>query len=203
MIFTEEMLNGKVDDNIHGQLTRFGKGTYKNRALIKINIIKDKLKVNTSYDLMKDLTIIVAKNFDKIKISGKIINGKNKEEIEKEVSGQELLEICKNNDFTILNLDFEDYSIKVGKSLPKPGSSLKDNFCKCVLPISILNELTNKKDFKKAVITHTFIVEEIIIQEEYKNDFAKARKYAKRKGKLIKNSIIDKKEEIQEKDFEA
>jgi len=203
MIFTNKIFESKIDESVHNQFIRFGPGIFENRALIKITITKDKLKLNTSYDLVKDITWIIAENFDKIEAKGKVIQGKNKQELDKELSGEELKKICEENTFILLNLNFNNYSIKVGKSLPKPGKKLKENFCKCVLPLKLLKEFTDKENFKKAEISHTFIIEKINIPNQYKNNFAMARKMATRIGKIIRIIKIDGKEEKKEINFEA
>ena len=203
MIFTKKIFDNKIDKDVHSQFTRFSKGTFESRSVIKITIVKDKLKLNASYDLVKDITMAIAENFDKIEAIGKVIHEKKKEEIDKILSGEELKKICEENTFILLNLTFEDYSIKVGKSIPKPGKGLKNNFCKCILPINLLKGFTDNEGFKKAEISHTFIIEDIVIPKEYKNDFALARLNSKRKGKIIRIEIIDKKENIKEIDFEV
>ena len=93
--------------------------------------------------------------------------------------------------------------IKCGKSLPKPGSALKGNFCKCILPLNLLKEFIDQENFKKAEISHTFVIEKINIPDQYKNNFAIARKMAKRKGKIIRIIKIAGKEEKTETNFEA
>jgi len=52
-----------------------------------------------------------------------------------------------------------------------------------------------KKEFSKVFIKHTFKIDDIIMPDEYKNDFAKARIYAKRKGKLIRTVIVNGRQE--------
>ena len=203
MIFPDELLKGNVSDEIHKNLTRFGKGIFENRALMKITIAKQKLNVTASYDLVKDITIAVAKNFTKIKASGKLIHGKKKEDIDHEVSGEDLLNMCKEYDYLLLNLSFDEYSVKVGKSLPKPGSDLKNNFCKCILPLSILDELTEKRNFKKLQVYYTIKIENIIIPDEYKNNFEEARKHSLRGGKIIRNLTVDGNTETKEAEFKA
>lgn len=203
MNFIRKIFENKIDESVHNQFTRFGPGTFENRALMKITVTKDKFKLNTSYDLVKDITLLISEHFDKIEAKGKIFQGKNKEEIDKTLSGEELKKICEENKAVLLNLAFGNYKIAVGKSQPRPGSPLKDNFCKCVLPLNLLKEFIDQENFKKAEISHTFIIEKINIPDQYKSDFAMARKMAKRKGKIIKIITINGKEEKTETNFEA
>jgi len=203
MNFINKIFQNQIDESVHSQFTRFSLGTFENRALMKLTISKDKLKLNTSYDLAKDISLLVAENFDKIEVKGKIFQGRKKEEVDKTVTGEELKKICEENPFVLLNLEFRDYSVKVGKSLPKPGNKLKENFCKCILPSKFAKEFVSQENFKKAIIKHTFIIEDIIVPKEYENDPAMARKMAKRKGKIIREEEIDKKIEKSEINFEA
>jgi len=203
MLFTDKIFKKKIDDSVHDALVRFSKGTFEGRGAMKITIPKGVMKLVCSYDLVKDLTKIIAGNIDKIKIQGIAIKNKKKKEFDEEVSGEDLKKICDENNYVLLNLNFKDYSVKVGKKLPKPGKEPKKNFCKCILPLTLLPKITDLKDFKKVEVTHTIIVDEIIVPKELKEDFAQARLAAKRKGKIIKKSIIDKKEFEEEIEFEA
>ena len=59
-----------------------------------------------------------------------------------------------------------------------------------------------KPDFKEVRINHTFFIDEIIMPDREK-DFAKIREMAKRKGRIVRTSVIDGKEVKKEFDFEA
>tara|TARA_Y100000310_G_scaffold343932_1_gene454017 strand:+ start:603 stop:1220 length:618 start_codon:yes stop_codon:yes gene_type:complete len=200
MLFTDKIFEGKVDEQVHKQFIRFSIGNFQNRALIKITKSKDFFKLNSSYDLMKDLTKIIGKNTEKLTISGKVFyKGKKKEDIEeKEVSGEYLVKICNEVEFVLLNLSFGDYSFKVGKTLPKPGKALKNNFCKAKLPLKLLDMITNEEFKKKLEISHTFVIDNIEVPKEYENDPPLARLNAIRKGKIVRKIIIDGEEKIKE-----
>jgi hypothetical protein len=203
MLFTDKILKNKIDDSVHKSLVRFSKGEFEGRGAMKISFPKGILKLTASYDLIKDITMSVANYADKIEIKGKVIKGKQKEELDEKVSGEDLKKLCEENSYVLLNLDFGEYSVKVGKNLPKPGKPPKNNFCKCILPMELLKELTDLKDFKKLEISNTIIIEEIIIPEEHKDDFEQARLNSKRKGKIIRKIIMDKKESEEKIYFEA
>jgi len=203
MLFTDKIFKGKIDNFVHDSLVRFGKGTFEGRGAMKITLSKTDLKLTASYDLVKDITLIVADYTDKIKINGIVIKSKKKEELDKEISGTELKKLCEENSYILLNLKFDKYSVAVGKSLPKPGKEPKNNFCKCVLPIELLKEITDLENFKKAEITHTIIIEDIVVPEAIKEDFEQARLNAKRKGTILRKTIVDKKESEEKAKFEA
>ena len=59
-----------------------------------------------------------------------------------------------------------------------------------------------KPDFKDAEINHTFFINELILPQG-ETDFAKVREMAKRKGKIVRKALIDGKEVVSEKEFEA
>ncbi|MBU3906927.1 MAG: hypothetical protein KKA64_01620, partial [Nanoarchaeota archaeon] len=67
---------------------------------------------------------------------------------------------------------------------------------------SFIFEMPN---WKEAEICHDFMIDELVIPEELKKekDFAKIREAAKRKGKIIRTSVIDGKEIRKEVEFEA
>ncbi len=54
-------------------------------------------------------------------------------------------------------------------------------------------------------MNHTFIIEDIVVPDELKQekDFAKVREMAKRKGKIIREIRIDEQIVKEEKEFEA
>ena len=205
MLFTDKIFNGEIDEQIHKQFVRFSIGTFEDRALMKIVKSKDFIKLTASYDLMKDLTKIIGENIEKLTISGKVFYGGKKKEVieEKEISGIELVEICDKVEFVLLTISFKDYFFKIGKTLPKPGSKLKKNFCKAKLPLSILDKII-KEDFKKKLeMSCSFIIEKIEVPKEYENDSGLARLNAIRKGKIIKKLKIDNEEKTKESILEV
>ncbi|MBT4334221.1 hypothetical protein HOD61_00165 [archaeon] len=204
MIFVQRLIENKPTADDHKQLIRFSKGIFKTRSASKINIVKGLLKVSASYDLAKDIARMIANTSNKISIKGKVIKSKKKEEFDEVVTKERLLALIEENDFFLLHLTAGDYSLKVGKSIPKPGKELKVNWCKAVLPVE------NAKDFafdfelkKKAEISHDFVIEDIIVPKEYVDDFQKARMFSKRKGKIIRRIIIDGEETETETEFKA
>ena len=57
-------------------------------------------------------------------------------------------------------------------------------------------------DFKTAEITHKFLIDDII-KPEGETDYARIRELAKRKGKIIREAVIDDKKVTREVEFEA
>jgi len=135
--------------------------------------------------------------------------------IDEEMNGNEIIEIMDKFPKAFFALSFsaeKDYTVlkikakapKSGKPGTKSGKKSKPNFCRLItkdkeLGISFIFE---KPDFKKAEITHNFIIKDII-KPEGETDFAKIRELAKRKGKIIRDTLIDEKKSTKEVEFIA
>jgi len=100
------------------------------------------------------------------------------------------------NFYSLLNIKAGIYSLSVKKSLPKPGK-LIENFCKAIFSKSDLDFIHDeflfdtKEDFKKAIIKHTYLIEDIIIPEKYKDDVENMRIMSKRKGEIIRDIEVN------------
>lgn len=215
MNFIKQIFEGKTDDYVHEKFVRYGKGEYE-RALINVKRTSKNIKVKTSYDLSNDMFRIC---LDFLKgsadVSGKIIAGfdlQNKLGLEAEytkrgklhtaelkckLSKEELEKIWDNFklEFILLNIKGDNVELKCGKSLPKPGGSIKCDFCKASLPAEALKEFDLNDKIGEANITHVYVINELAVPKEYENDFEKARIHAKRKGFLIRKAVVDGKEE--------
>ena len=135
--------------------------------------------------------------------------------IENEMSGEEIISLLDKLPKTFFALSFEvgEDKLKIKPKAPKSSKSKnKDeaptpDFCKIVTTDkSIVNSFVfEDSDFKEANINHTFIIDEIIIPEDIaqEKDFAKVREMAKKKGKIIRNAVIDEQVFKEEKEFVA
>lgn len=145
--------------------------------------------------------------------------------IDSEMSGNELIDLCNKIQKAFFGLSFKvgESELKVQPKSPKSakgassqkkgGEKAKINFCK--LKTSDENIIGNlifdeeAKNFKDVEIKHLFIIEQIIMPTEEelsekgveKNDFAKIRELAKRKGKIIKELDVDGKKVKKELEF--
>ena len=96
----------------------------------------------------------------------------------------------------LLNLtpvEKSNWKLRTKNSIPKPGDPVDAEFCSATLDISILYKVMDeicfdveKSDFREIKITHTYKIKELVIPEEYKNDPANARIFAKRKGEILR-----------------
>ncbi|MBM3233462.1 hypothetical protein FJZ19_00025 [Candidatus Pacearchaeota archaeon] len=214
----KKIFSGKRDEQTHRQFVRFSRGSFAGRAALNL-AKKEKIKLGGSFEFANDFVSFVAEN-SQAKFSGIILSkedlgfgGKKKGEIfQSEVENIESAKIKEISDKVysmLLDGEGNGISLKMKKKLPKPGKSgnlkIDDKFC--ILEAD-LKYWAQVKDFfmlpecKKAKISHTIIVEDIIIDKNEK-DFARMRETARRKGKIVRKEEIDGKEEIKEIEFEA
>ena len=168
MTFIKKIFENNVDDQVHRQFTRFGKGNFENRALVKIKKLKDKFTINTSYDFSYDLVRIFSDLIEEVDISGKLIKKRKKQDINEKVNSERLKELLEENDHCLLDMTSGDYTLKCKKSLPKPGGkTLNPKFCSACLPLEKLNDFAFdvKENFKTLEMSHTYIITELIIPE--------------------------------------
>tara|TARA_Y100000310_G_C20623794_1_gene784741 strand:+ start:315 stop:971 length:657 start_codon:yes stop_codon:yes gene_type:complete len=214
--FIKKIFEDNIDEEVRGQFKRFGKGNYERRFLIKYNKTK-KLKVQSSFEFANDFVGFVNEGKD-LEFSGKIFSREELDIDEKpKKKGSSLVyEISKSSikDFDkaycyLLDVDSEEISLKIKKSLPKPGKSaekIDDKFCTMQLDMSYFDRV--KGDFfwdvpdgKKVIIEHTVSISDIEIPPDEK-DPVMMREKAVRKGKLIRKIDVDGKEIVKEKEFE-
>ncbi len=166
--------------------------------------------------------LISALNLEGIKYEEKkMAMGVRKYMINREMSGKELVEICDGALKVFIGLSFnvgedelkiKDKSPKSAKgagSSKKEDANLKIDFCKLkTKDKSLFDGLIFDNEAigaKKVEIKHDFIINEIIIPDELKNekDFAVIREKSLRKGKIIRYLNVDEKQFKKEVDFEA
>jgi len=217
MNFLQLITEGKTNDLAHKVFTRLGPGEY-DRFLIKIKQGKD-LKIKTSFDCSNLLFSLIANNIDEeVQLLGKIIASRDFEselnipvvkfskrgklytaEFNTEATPTQLKELNEKfkTDFILLSVKGKNYKLKSGKTPPRPGGKIKDNFCSATLPKEFVKEFAFDfpTDFKEAIIIHKLLIDEIVVPEEYKDDFAQARLHGQRKGKVKRIIEYDGKQE--------
>ena len=98
--------------------------------------------------------------------------------------------------------------LKTKKRLPRLGSEPDQNFCSAILDSSLTGAIMDEicfdidvKDFEEIKISHRYIIKDLLIPEEYRDNLALARIYSKRRG-IIKRFIeIDGKKTEVEREF--
>jgi len=138
--------------------------------------------------------------------------------LNKEMSGNEIIALLDkfpkaffalsfNSDKDSINLKIKPKAPKSGKSNSKGGEKPKPDFCKIITTDKMLAQdfVFEDDNFKEANINHTFIIDEIVIPDELKDEknFAVIRERAKRKGKIIREAEIDGRKIRKEIEFEV
>ncbi|MAH03488.1 hypothetical protein CMI39_01735 [Candidatus Pacearchaeota archaeon] len=221
MNFIKRVFNKEIDDSVHNQLVRFGKGDYRGRAPISILKTK-KIKLKGGFEFANDFVLLASELG--VKFSGFIwskeeINGlsggkkagKYVYEVE-DLDSSKIKELAPKVYYFLLNAEGEEIKLKIKKKLPKPGKNenkIDDKFCQIELDKKYFARV--KDDFfwdlgdcRKAKAVHEYIIKDLVTTDiGNSKDFAKMRELAKRKGKLIRTIECDGKEIKNEIDFEA
>ncbi|GBE20470.1 MAG TPA: hypothetical protein ENG87_05455 [Candidatus Pacearchaeota archaeon] len=235
MNFIKKIVDKSIDENVHFQFQKFSKGEFRNRAVIKAKNSKGKYTITTTAEFANEMVRTIAEKLgdDQAKVTGAIIStndlkdkldfkeikqfqGVKKYLIDKEMTGKEILDLLDEFPKAFFALSFEigDTKLKIkpkspksGKPVSKGGEAPKPNFCRLITNDKEVGGsfVFEKPEFKDAEINHIFIIDEIVIPEEFKEekDFAKVREAALRKGRIIRTAKIDGQETIKEIEFVA
>jgi len=236
----KKIFEGNVDESIHSQFQKFSRGEFPNKAMVRIKNSKEKYTVATTAEYAKNMIMYFAEKLgdEKTLVTGALVSaldlegfdykekksaiGVRKYIIEKEMSGNEILELFEKVPKAFFGLSFkvgeDDLKIqakspkssKGSSSQKKEGKKTKIDFCKVkTFDKEIVKQLVfdeEVKDFKQVEIEHDFIIDEIVVSDEIKaeckNDFAKIREMALRKGKVVRKLVVDDQEINKEKEFE-
>lgn len=230
MNFIKEIFRGNPEqDYIHQKFIRYGRGEFQGPVISLKKSNKD-IKVNGTVDYANILSELILNNSNEnIKVSGNILSkmeikskliSKTKKkrgffnsELKGDFVPDELLKLYEEFKDAYFLLDLysgdREFKLKTKKKLPKPGSGIDDKFLTAVFDISFLNMVMNEicfdsenKNFKEMKITHTYLINELVVPEEYKNDAVKARIFAKRKGFVKRIISVDGSVSEFEKEFE-
>ena len=217
--FIKKAINQEIDETTHNKFTRYSLGEFE-KETFKIKKTKKNFAVNTGpeyCDVLEQFfikkilknTIVkgkiiaqrnIAKDLETLGIEPVKITGNGKKaEISEELTNEKLIEVFEtlNDTALLLDLTSDKNSLKMKKSFPR--GKLVEGFCKAKFALDHFNDfkeeflwdLTNE-DFKVIELKHTYIVDEIIVSDELiKQDPARARKEAKRKGKIIRFLDVD------------
>ena len=232
MNFIKKIFNGEIDESVHLQFQKFSKGEFRNRALIEVKKTGKGYSIKTSAEFANGLVRTVAEKLgeESTKVTGAIVStqdltgelefkekkqfqGVKRYLIDKEMTGTEIINLLKKfpKNFFALTFEVGDMKLKIKPKAPKLGKSGKEkdggpkaDFCN--LKTSDKNIASSfvfeSEDFKEAKINHTFFIEDITMPDG-EEDFAKIREMAKRKGRIMRTSVIDGEEVKKEFDFVA
>ncbi len=231
MNFIKKVFSGKIDEEVHLQFQKFGRGEFRNRALIKMKKTKNNYTISTTSEFANEFVKVMAEKLggEKTKVTGAMISTldlgneidfKDKKQfmgikqyiIDKEMSGTEILNLLEQFPKVFFALSFNSKGdiLKIKTKTPKSAKpknkeeAPKPDFCKLTTSDEKIAKdfVWEKNDFKDAEINHDFIIKELLVPREEK-DFAVAREKAKRKGIIIRRATIDGIKTAVEKEFEA
>jgi len=231
MNFIKKVFDNDVDESVHSQFIKFSKGEFRDRALIEAKNSRGKYTIKTSAEFANELVRDVVEKLgeNKTNVKGAVVStndltgeldfqskkqfqGVKRYLIDKDMSGEDIIELMDKFPKAFFALSFEtgDTKLKIKPKAPKSakpknkGDAPKPDFCKLKTSNKELGNsfVFEKPDFKTAEITHTFLINEII-PPEGETDFAKIREMAKRKGKIIREAVIDGQKIESEREFEA
>ncbi len=202
MEFIRKIAENKADEETHRMFTRFSKGIFEDRALLKIKKRGNKIDVKSSYDVYEELFNLVLNEAEEVEVVGILFKNRKKEDYTGKVLSKDLREKVKDYDFALLDVNAGDYQLKCKKKLPKPGKELNPKFCSATLSLKALEILAFDfdKNFKTVEIKHTFLINEIILPEG-EEDPVVLRVKSKRKGKIIRKINLDGVETSKEIEF--
>ena len=233
MNFIKKIFKNQPDNSVHLQFQKFGKGEFRNRALINARKSGNKYTILTTAEFANELVREVAGKLggNKVRVTGAIVSTNDlKEEldfkeikqfqgvkryiIDEEMDGDDILSLLEKfpKAFFALsfNCDKDSTSLKIKPKAPKSGKpgkkgeKPKPNFCKITTTDKMLAE---DFVFEVSDFKKAEIDHEFIINEiiqpEGETDYARIRELAKRKGEIIREALIDGKEIRKKMDFEA
>jgi hypothetical protein len=234
MNFIKKVFDNAIDGEVHQQFQKFSRGEFPNRALIKAKKVKNNYTILTTAEFANEFVRIVAEKLgdEKANITGAVISTlsldsevdfKSKKQfmgikqyvIEKHMNGHEIIELLEKlpKVFFALSFSHKGDILKIKAKAPKSAKpktkdeAPKPDFCKLTTSDEKIAKdfVFEKPDFKEAIISHDFIIEEIVIPEELKKeeDFAIVREKSHRKGKIIRRATIDGVKTATEREFEA
>jgi len=213
-----------------------GEFKYKAMVAIKAQA-KGIFKIGTTAEYGNELVRYMAEKVgdDEVKVSGALLTTQNldgefeydekknalgvkKYFLDREMTGSKIIELLDKfpKCFFGLSMKFENTDLKIkpkSPKSPKPGnkadSEIKIDFCKIKTDDKELVKslVFDEDNYKEVRISHTLMIDEIIVSDELKKeadgDYAKIKEMAKRKGKVVREITVDGVEKKKEKEFSA
>ena len=230
MHYMKEIFQKNYTQHAHDKLVRYSKGEFTG-PLIKAKFTSNSVKLYTSFHFIDEILILLANHLGnvKVKIKGSLIWNKDlskdlqqlgimyskvskargifKYTLDNEVLLKDFVDLFSTYNL-LVNFKYENVSVAMKSSLPKPNKEITADFCKLTLPKemeTILREeflFDIKEKCKEVQISHKIIVDDIILPEDEDLDFEMKRRLAKRKGTLYRKIIIDNEDTLSQVDFE-
>lgn len=228
-----KIFSDKTDDEIHEAFLKYGRGIFKNKYLLEAKKQKDKWSIKSSAEFANYFVRrCLEKVSGEIDVKGVIVythdlrndikfNIKNVKQfmgvkqfvLEGKIKTQDILELMNKHPRAFYALSFSTPSseLKIKAKAPKGAKpstkgegEAKADFCSLkTSDLEIVRDLFfNLSNFKEIKVKHTLQIDSVILPQGIQ-DPVKIREMAKKKGKIIRDIIIDGKKEVKEKEFVA
>jgi hypothetical protein len=217
MHYIKQLLEGKPQEWVHLQFTRYGRGQFDGPAL-EVDVGKD-IKFKGTVEFSTLMAELVASNGGDFKAEGAIFakidfreeltkagiefddKSKPKQgffvaQISGEFPGATIAQLCSKipHATVLLNLTGAKGKLKCKKKPPKPGSEKELEFLSGSMDLSAMGRLKDEVffgggDFKKGKVENEIAISELLIPPGM--GAAEARLNAKRKGKVVRKMTLD------------
>ena len=233
MNFIKKIFRNEPDNLVHLQFQKFGRGEFKDRALINAKKSGNKYAISTTAEFANEFVRVTAEKLgnNKVRVTGAIVStndlkgeldfkeikqfqGVKRYIIDKDMDGGEIFSLLEKFPKAFFALSFncnkDSTILKIKPKAPKSGKpgkkgeKPKPNFCKITTTDKMLAE-----DFVfevpdfKKAEINHEFIINAIIQPEGETDYARIRELAKRKGEIIREAEIDGRKSRKEVAFEA
>jgi len=216
MDFIHDIYKKNISESIHRKFVKYGIGEFERETLfLKAG---SSVQIQAGIDYLDIVFFLLGEVAEKeVMMSGDIITNEDiatslkafgieptkttpkKYTIKETMTPQRFSEFLQmfSPYYLLLSAKSDKNSISVKKSLPQKGN-LIEKFVSAKFDKKFYEKIKNdflfdwEGDFKNAEIHHTYHIEELVVAPELlKKDAAKARLEAKRKGKIIREKIVD------------
>ncbi|MBT3691544.1 hypothetical protein HOG16_04865 [Candidatus Woesearchaeota archaeon] len=148
MNFIKKIFENQIDEKVHVQFTKYGKGIFEDKALLDIRVQAKKIKIKTSSEFINELVEFLANTIEgKTHVKGIIFSTKNLTEestiefqeiknamgvkkhiINQELTKEQILEAIEKFPYASINLSFktDKGELKIKEKAPKAGKTRKE-----------------------------------------------------------------------------
>ncbi len=233
MNFIKKIFKNESDNLVHLQFKKFGRGEFKDRALINARKSGNKYTISTTAEFANEFVRVTAEKLgsNKTRVTGAIVStndlkgeldfkeikqfqGVKRYIIDKGMDGDDIFSLLEKFPKAFFALSFscdkDSTNLKIKPKAPKlgkpgkKGEKPKPNFCRITTTDKMLAEdFVFEVSDFKKAEINHEFIINEIIQPEGETDYARIRELAKRKGKIVREAEIDEKKSVKEIDFEA
>jgi len=230
--FIGKIFHEQSDELVHLQFQKFSRGSFRNRAMVKASKSAKGYSISTTAEYANDLVRLVAHRLgtNSTAVSGVVVStldlksklpsqgikqfmGIKQYVISGDMSGGDIISMLDNapEGFFALSFSAGDTILKIKPKAPKSAKSStsesgpKINFCSLKTPDEQIVRAVlfdAPASWKSILVNHTFNINDIEISPNAKTP-EEMRKLAKRKGVIVRKTVVDGKEHVEEKGFVA